>query len=178
MKRILVIGALSIVLMFATGKVMNAQSWLDVQGMRRNHIGVELGGVLQLYGITFERMTLGNMYHKLNVRLGISYLPFEDFWESADKAMFVAYGLNYLWGEVHHLEVGINGRTGFYFQEPENGSLAIFRAFSPSIGYRFEDFTKKSIYISVSFSPVYQHNNEAIAWEFKPWGRLGIGYSF
>ncbi len=155
-----------------------AQSWTDVQGMRRNHVGVELGGVMQLYGMSFERMTLGNMYHKLNVRLGTSYMPFEDYWESGDKALFVSLGLNYLWGEVHHLEVGINARTGFYFQEPENDSSEILRALSPSIGYRFEDFTKRSPYISVSFSPLYHYDHDALSWEFKPWARLGIGYSF
>lgn len=47
----------------------------------------------------------------------------------------------------------------------------------PSIGYRFENFLKKSIYFNIAYSPIFGFS-EGQLWCQPLWAKFGVGYSF
>ncbi len=160
------------------GSLQPAIGQTEAPRMNKNHLGLELGGVLMFYSLNYERTLLANDYHKILGRIGVGYFPTLFDVEAASQSVFIPYGAYYLLGKKHHLELGLNARTGFYLKKPEDGSSAIFRGISPSVGYRFHNFTKKSLFFSFGYALIRDYDEEEDEWEVWNWFKLSIGYSF
>jgi len=150
----------------------------EAERKNRNSLGLEIGGVLMLYSLNYERTLLATNYQKIHGRIGVGYFPNFLTSEASEQSVFIPYGVYYLLGKKHHLELGLNARTGFYLKEPTDNSSAIFRAISPSVGYRYQNFSKKSLFFSLGYAYIRQHDEELDEFDVWHWFKLGLGFSF
>ena len=148
-----------------------------VGGTRYNkhHISLEVGGAGGLGSINYEHTLLANPENFLLFRLGLSYTPLTVNGRHAIGTPVMPIGLYYLYGNKHHFELGLNNTFGYTFDNISDDNEFTYMLV-PSIGYRFEDFKKKSLFFSVAYSPVIFENNNKI--NFQNWGKLGVGYAF
>jgi hypothetical protein len=136
--------------------------------LNKNHLSFELGGAGAIGSINYEYLLHAESNTKVLVRDGISHLPLS----LKDKPIWgtplLPFGFYYMIGVKHYLELGINNTIGYTIDD-NNWHYYIM----PSIGYRFENFTKKSVYFSIAYSPGINFVNK-----FINWAKIEIGFSF
>jgi len=153
--------------------------------LSKNHLSFELGGAGILSSVNYERLIQMNSTNKLLSRIGLSYIP--DILNNDNGIISLPFGLYYLIGNKHHLELGINNIISWYNfkgnsdkneylgMEISTGS-SINDYLMPSIGYRYENFYKKSVFFSVAYSPLIYFNQGIPG--FSNWAKIGVGFSF
>lgn len=153
--------------------------------LSKNHLSFELGGAGILGSINYERLIKLNSNNKLLSRVGLSYIP--DILNDAKGTISLPFGLYYLIGIKHHLELGINNTISWYnfngnpdeskflnMEIPRESSILYY--LMPSIGYRYENFYTKSVFFSLAYSPIIYFREGNI--EFRNWAKIGVGFSF
>ena len=120
-------------------------------------VTLDLLGSGGVYSVNGEYEILKLNFIKVNTRLGIGYLPYQN-----SIFLSIPAGLNFLTGKgMHHFEGGlglsyINGLS--YLKIETEGSTNYYADeaiyFAPSIGYRFDKFSK-GILIKVYYSPLF-----------------------
>ena len=133
---------------------------------KKNSIYLDLGGYAVWYSLNYEHKISLATNHRFALGGGISIIPPDE-----DANFLIGASVNYLYGKVHNLEVGISPSydlTGKEF------------LFAPRIGYRYE--APKGFLFRIGLSPVYGNffTNDASdnQKEFVPWGYISFGYSF
>lgn len=151
------------------------------QGLRKdsiinkNQFCLEIGGAGLFGSFNYERLILEKLNNKLLLRIGISYVPLKVNKNYAIGTPLIPIGLYYLIGVKHNFELGLNNTIGYTIDNISNNS-EWNNIIMPSIGYRYETFYNKSIFISVAYSPGLYFMNSKI--EFMNWAKIGIGYCF
>ena len=179
--RILILSlAIVMIHMTLSGQDLKKDSILS-----KNHLSFELGGAGILGSINYERLIKMNSSNKLLSRVGLSYVP--DVLNNDNGVISLPFGLYYLIGIKHHLELGINNTISWYnFKGNSDKSKFLDMEIStgnsinyylmPSIGYRYENFYQKSVFFSLAYSPIFYFNRGNLG--FNNWAKVGVGFSF
>lgn len=151
----------------------------------KNHLSFELGGAGIVGSLNYERLIKMKSNNKLLSRVGLSYLP--DILNHNKGIISLPFGLYYLIGIKHHLELGLNNTISWWnfngnpdersfsgVKIPRGSSISYY--VMPSIGYRFEDFYRKSVFYSLAYSPLIDFYEGGPG--FNHWVKIGIGFSF
>lgn len=179
--RILIIS-LAIVMIHLT---LSGQDLKKDSILRKNHLSFELGGAGIAGSINYERLIKMNSDNKLLSRVGLLYVPGSINYDMG--VILLPFGLYYLIGIKHHLELGLNNTiswsnyngkpTESRFSDikiPRGSTISYFVV--PSIGYRFEEFYRKSVFYSLAYSPIIDFYKGGYG--FHHWVKIVIGYSF
>jgi hypothetical protein len=172
--------------MILVHRILLAQDVQNSQHLNKNHLSVELGGAGVLGSINYERLVKAKS-NKLLLRVGLSYLPLTVNNKKALGTPILPFGLYYLIGDKHHLELGLNNTFGYTVDNITNkNELKYF--LMPSVGYRFENFFKKSVYFSIAYSPVFAFEDyskcvncikaDSNTGQFQNWAKIAVGYNF
>jgi|ERR1035437_1342382 hypothetical protein len=153
---------------------LNAQNLRQDSLINKNNISIELGGVGVIGSINYERL-IKVTKNKLLFRVGVSYLPLTVNNKPAFGTPILPFGLYYLIGNKHNLELGLNNSLGYTFGDNTNNHKFNY-LLMPSIGYRFENFMKKSINFSFAYSPCMNISNKSFV--FQNWIKISFGYAF
>lgn len=163
--------AFAIILLFFTiVPTVYAQSPNKVSS--KNAVYFELlGSSFYLYNIGYDRIIYSKRKNRLAFALGLQIQdPI-----NLDANNSISPQLNYLYGNIHSLEVGV-GYTYYAKQVTPNG--IIFR-----FGYRYQK--KKKLFFKAAITPIITDGFAIIGIPILkdglfliPWGGLSIGYSF
>lgn len=179
--RILILSlAIMMIHMTLSGQDLKKDSILS-----KNHLSFELGGAGIVGSLNYERLIKMKSNNKLLSRVGLSYIP--DILNDNKGVISLPFGLYYLIGIKHHLELGINNTIVWWnfkgnADESKFADIKIQRGSSiyyyvmPSIGYRFENFHQKSMFFSLAYSPIISFYKGDLV--FNNWAKIGIGFSF
>ena len=107
----------------------------------KNYLCLEFGGAGVIFSLNYERLIKIESENKFLFRAGLAFVPAID-----EKNILIPFGLYYLIGDIHHLELGLNnsvglffpGKSSGYFNRPKSNYLEDYIV--PSIGYRYENF--------------------------------------
>jgi len=141
----------------------------------KNQLSIELGGAGGIGSLNFERLIHVKANNKILFRVGLSYLPLTVNSKHAFGSPILPFGFYYLIGIKHHLELGLNNTLAYTIDNISNKNEFHY-LLMPSIGYRFENFYKKSIYFAFAYSPCLSFNKDNL--KFSNWLKIGIGHSF
>lgn len=153
--------------------------------LSKNHLSFELGGAGIAGSFNYERLIKMKSNNKLLSRVGLSYIPGSINYNKG--IISLPFGLYYLIGIKHHLELGLNNSIAWWnikgnTDESKIAGIKIAEGSSmfyyvmPSIGYRFEDFYRKSVFYSLAYSPIIDFSKGGPG--FLNWVKIGIGFSF
>ncbi len=153
--------------------------------LSKNHLSLELGGAGIAGSINYERLIKMKANYKLLSRVGLLYIP--DNLNYNKGIIALPFGLYYLIGIKHHLELGLNNTISWWnfngnpdvrrfsdIKIPRESTIDYYVI--PSIGYRFEDFYRKSVFYSLAYSPIISFYKGGLGYHH--WVKIGIGYSF
>ncbi len=154
--------------------ILLAQDAQTNQHLNKNHLSIELGGAGAVGSINYERLIKARS-SKLLLRVGLSYLPLKVNNKQAFGTPILPFGVYYLIGIRHHIEFGLNNSFGYTVDNISNKNELKYLLI-PSVGYRFENFFKKSIYVSIGYSPAFSFERGDL--QFGNWAKIGVGYSF
>ena len=171
----------SIFLFFAliTVYVIDAQ-----EPVKKNSAYLELGGAGMTFSVNYQRLFYQFSGNKLEARIGVGYFPLYVNNNPVFGTLNKLLGINYLHSlGNHHAEASFTTCIAETFDESvarDKFSKTSY-IFSPSLGYRYQNFSKNSIVLKAAWAPMvsfYGISPETKKIFFKNYILLGIGYSF
>jgi len=160
---------------FLTNLTLFGQDLRNDSIIIKNQLSIELGGAGGIGSLNFERLINVKSNNKVLFRVGLSYLPLTVNNKRAFWTPILPFGFYYLNGIKHHLELGLNNSLAFTIDNISN-KKEFHYILMPSIGYRFENFYKKSIYFAFAYSLVLSFNKDNL--RFGNWLKIEVGHSF
>jgi len=160
---------------FLTNLTLFGQDLRNDSILIKNHFSIELGGVGGIGSLNFERLINVKSINKVLFRVGLSYLPLIVNSKPAFGTPILPFGFYYLIGIKDHLELGLNNSLAYTIDNISNKNEFHY-ILMPSIGYRFENFYKKSIYFAFAYSLVLSFNKDNL--RFGNWLKIEVGHSF
>lgn len=150
----------------------------------KNSLSLGLGGAGMTLSVNYGRIIRTSGNHKLEAKIGTGYFPLY----VNDKATFGTLnkllGLGYLYsvGNHHFESTLINCFSETFDESVANDKFSkVSYTLSPSVGYRYQNFTKRSIFLQAGYSPLLSFGGIGAGRQkvyFKNYVFLGFGFGF
>jgi hypothetical protein len=150
----------------------------------KNSLSLMLGGSGMIFSMNYERVLISSENQKLQAKIGVGYFPLYVNGEAKFGTLNKILGAGYLYSfGKHHIEAGLSNIFTETFDESVAGDdfSQVNYILSPSLGYRFQNFTKNSIFYQVGYSPLLSFGGIGVEPQkvyYKHYFYLGVGFGF
>lgn len=142
-----------------------------------NQIGLELGGEATLASAHYERLvyTRNDTIHVL-ARVGLGYFPVYINGQAAPGAILAPIGLHCLYGTgAHHLDAGLSVTSIVALDDAGRDEGLLWGGYlTPSLGYRFSDFTSGRWALGLAYSPRLSEGVMGIRYDHYVRAEIGV----